>query len=105
MILIWPLVARWHFNSSVALVVNALAHMKESSPTTIEYYLTTTFMKLTAKVVREDYLKFLTIVARLTEKLSKRLDAFQVCIFTLGPVVIDANNWRTQIAHSRKEFF
>ena len=54
---------KWHFNSSVALIVNALAHMKDSSETTLEYYLTTTFMKLTAKVVREDFQKFLNIVA------------------------------------------
>ena len=55
----------WHFNTSVAIAINALAHFKEDGGTKmLQCYLGHTFSLIGAETVREDFRKFLEIVAK-----------------------------------------
>ena len=54
---------KWYFNSSVAITVNAAAHLKDAGGLALECYLTKAFKILTEQVVREDFTAFLEIIA------------------------------------------
>ena len=54
---------RWHFNTTVALTVNALTHRKTHGGVQLGFYLGNIFMILTEATVREDFAQFLKVVA------------------------------------------